>query len=146
MGRSMSAVTPDFLEKIPQSASIFDAHLNRHFEVSVRDGNLYQGEFEMGPNGEPIFRESRKIDWVIGAAQTAWAGWCARQFPVRSAAFLLFEDAQLGALARLPIRRLRLRSPHTSCLYLLPQRDAAANSRRQWTIPRTSISGAGYRM
>ena len=32
MGRSMSLATPDFLRTIPNSASVFDAHLNRHFD------------------------------------------------------------------------------------------------------------------
>ena len=99
MGRSMSAVTPDFLEKIPQSASIFDAHLNRHFEVSVRDGNLYQGEFEMGPNGEPIFRESRKIDWVIGAGANGLGGLVARDNSLYEAPLSYYSKTHSWALS-----------------------------------------------
>jgi hypothetical protein len=74
MGRSMSAVTPEFLETIPSSASIFDPRLNQHFEVSVHDGNLYQGDFQTGPNGETIFRESKQIDWIIGSGANGLGG------------------------------------------------------------------------
>ncbi|MGB8593229.1 MAG: hypothetical protein WCD40_17760 [Candidatus Acidiferrales bacterium] len=74
MGRSMSEVTPEFLGKIPNSASIFDARLNRHFEVTARDGKLYQSEYENGPNGETVFRESRKIEWIIGSGANGLGG------------------------------------------------------------------------
>jgi hypothetical protein len=74
MGRSMSKVTPEFLGKIPQSGSIFDGRLNRHFEVSVHDGSLYQSEFEAGASGETIFRESRKIEWIIGSGANGLGG------------------------------------------------------------------------
>jgi hypothetical protein len=74
MGRSMSAVTPEFLEKIPPSASIFDARLNQHFEISVHDGNLYQTDFQTGASGQTIFRESRKIEWIIGSGANGLGG------------------------------------------------------------------------
>src|SRR5260370_1345569 len=48
MGRSMSLVSPKLLEKIPNSAHIFDAKLNHHFEVSVNGGHLYQNDYETG--------------------------------------------------------------------------------------------------
>jgi hypothetical protein len=49
MGRSMSGtaraeITPAMLEKMPASNSIFDAKLNRHFEIYEHDGSLYQSE------------------------------------------------------------------------------------------------------
>ena len=67
MGRSMSELTPALLERIPTSASIFDPQLKRHFEISARDGNLYQSEYETTADGEDIFRETRKLDWIIGS-------------------------------------------------------------------------------
>lgn len=67
MGRSMSLVDASFLSRVPASASIFDAHLNRHFETYVRDGNLYQSEYETGNDGKEIFRNTQKIDWIIGS-------------------------------------------------------------------------------
>lgn len=74
MGRSMSEVTPEFLKTIPTSASIYDERLNRHFDVSVRDGDLYQSDYETRPGGEPGSRESRKIEWIIGAGANGLGG------------------------------------------------------------------------
>ncbi len=67
MGRSMSKITPAILERIPTSASIFDSKLNRHFEVSAHDNNLYQSEYETAADGKDVFRESRKLEWIIGS-------------------------------------------------------------------------------
>jgi hypothetical protein len=67
MGRSMSEVTPALLERIPTSASIFDPKLNRHFEVFARDSNLYQSEYETTSGGADAFRETRRLEWIIGS-------------------------------------------------------------------------------
>jgi hypothetical protein len=67
MGRSMSEITPTLLERIPTSASIFDSRLNRHFEISARGSNLYQSEYETKSDGKDVFRETRKLDWIIGS-------------------------------------------------------------------------------
>jgi hypothetical protein len=67
MGRSMSEITPALLERIPTSANIFDPKFNRHFEIYSRDGNLYQSEYETAPGGKDIFRETRKLEWIIGS-------------------------------------------------------------------------------
>ncbi len=68
MGRSMSAPDAAFLDRIPTSASIFDRHLNRHFESYVSNGSLYQSEYETSEDGMEIFRNTQKIDWIIGSA------------------------------------------------------------------------------
>jgi hypothetical protein len=67
MGRSMSEITPALLERIPASGSIFDPKLNRHFETVVRDGNLYQNEYETAADGKDVFRETQKVEWIMGA-------------------------------------------------------------------------------
>jgi hypothetical protein len=67
MGRSMSEITPALLERIPTSASIFNPKLNRNFEVFTRENNLYQSEYEITAEGRDIFRETRKLDWIIGS-------------------------------------------------------------------------------
>jgi hypothetical protein len=68
MGRSMLEITPALLEKLPASANIFDAKFNRHFEIFARDNNLYQSEYETKADGKEIFRETHKIEWMIGSA------------------------------------------------------------------------------
>ena len=48
--------------------------MNRHFDVSVRDGSLYQSDYETRPSGETVFRESRKIEWIIGSGENGLGG------------------------------------------------------------------------
>jgi hypothetical protein len=67
MGRSMSQITPALLEKMPASDPIFDSKLNRHFETYARDGNLYQSEYETAAGGKEVFRDTRKVEWMIGS-------------------------------------------------------------------------------
>ncbi|HXP38916.1 MAG TPA: hypothetical protein VN833_01540 [Candidatus Acidoferrales bacterium] len=67
MGHSMSEITPALLEKIPTSGSIFDPSLNRHFEISAHDNNLYQSEYETNASGNDVFRETRRVEWIIGS-------------------------------------------------------------------------------
>jgi hypothetical protein len=65
MGRSMSLVTPAFLENTP--SSYFDERLNRRFDVSSQDGKLYQSESAPGADGKESFRDTHQIEWIIGA-------------------------------------------------------------------------------
>jgi hypothetical protein len=67
MGRSMSEITPSLLEKMPTSASIFNSKLNRHFGIAAHDGKLYQSEYETAADGKEVFRETHKVDWIIGS-------------------------------------------------------------------------------
>jgi hypothetical protein len=67
MGHSMSEITPALLDRIPTSASIFDAKLNRHFELYARDGALFQSEFATTGSGKDIFNETHKLEWIIGS-------------------------------------------------------------------------------
>src|SRR5579864_773395 len=66
MGRSMSEITPALLKRIPTAGSIFDPRLTRHFEIFARENNLYQSEYETTADGKDIFRETRRLDWIIG--------------------------------------------------------------------------------
>jgi len=63
----MSEITPALLEKIPTSAHLFDSKLNRHFELYARDGKLYQSEYETAEHGKEVFRETQKLEWIIGS-------------------------------------------------------------------------------
>ena len=67
MGRSMSEITPALLGRIPTSANTFDMRLKRHFEIFSRDNNLYQSEYETTADGKDVFRETRKLEWIIGS-------------------------------------------------------------------------------
>lgn len=74
MGRSMSQVTPQFLDKTPTSASFLEERLNRRFEVYAKDGNLYQSETGMGTEGKQTFQTAHRIEWIIGAGVNGFGG------------------------------------------------------------------------
>jgi hypothetical protein len=67
MGRSMSAVTPDFLESTSSPATYVHERLNRRFDVYSQEGKLYQSESETGADGKESFKAAHRIDWIIGA-------------------------------------------------------------------------------
>jgi hypothetical protein len=67
MGRSMSAITPSLLERIPTSAAVVDDRLHRHFDVHSEDGKLFQSEYAIGEDGKEVFRETHAVDWIIGS-------------------------------------------------------------------------------
>jgi hypothetical protein len=74
MGRSMSLVMPQFLDKTPTSASIVQERLNRRFEVYTKEGNLYQSEAGMGADGKATFQTAHRIEWIIGAGVNGFGG------------------------------------------------------------------------
>ncbi|PYX40358.1 MAG: hypothetical protein DMG81_06495, partial [Acidobacteria bacterium] len=67
MGRSMSEATGASLARIPQTASITVPGLNRSYEVYTKDGKLYQSEFAATAAGKEVFRETHKLDYLIGS-------------------------------------------------------------------------------
>jgi hypothetical protein len=67
MGRSISPITPEFLQTLPASADLYDDKLDRHFEVHARDGKLYQSEYQTDAGGKEIFRDTHALDWIVGA-------------------------------------------------------------------------------
>ena len=67
MGRSMSQVTLSLLERIPTSGRFFEKALDRHFQVYLQGADLYQSEFQTGPDGKEVFRDTQKIEWVVGS-------------------------------------------------------------------------------
>ena len=67
MGRSMSQVTPSLLERIPPSAAFFEKALDRHFQIYRQGADLYQSEFQTDPDGKEIFRDTQKIEWIVGS-------------------------------------------------------------------------------
>ena len=72
MGRSMSLVTPSFLESIPSSASYLHERLNRRFEVYVQKGKLYQRESSATADDKESFQDAHQIEWIIGAGSNGF--------------------------------------------------------------------------
>src|SRR5258705_2037215 len=67
MGRSMSEATGESLSRTPQTASVAAPSLTRRYEVYTKDGKLYQSEFAATSAGKEVFRETRKLDYLIGS-------------------------------------------------------------------------------
>ncbi len=72
MGQSMmhvspSKLTPAFLQSISVPAHSFSERMDRHFDIFSQDGNLYQSEYQKAADGTDIFRDTRQIEWLIGA-------------------------------------------------------------------------------
>jgi hypothetical protein len=74
MGRSMAPVTPEFLKAVPLSAPVYDAKIDRHFEVTAKDGKLYQSEYQLDASGREVFRDTHAIEWIIGANANGFGG------------------------------------------------------------------------
>jgi len=74
MGRSMARVTTETLQAQPTSGSIEDKNTGLHFDVYARDGKLFQSEYELDSDGKEIFRDTREVEWIIGAAENGLGG------------------------------------------------------------------------
>ena len=74
MGRSISLITPEFLKSWPASASLEDKNTGLHFDVYVRDAHLFQSEYQLDSNGKEIFRDTRELQWIIGAGENGFGG------------------------------------------------------------------------
>ncbi len=97
MGRSMSQVNPSLLGKFTTSASIFDQRLNRHFETFVKDGSLYQSEYET--NGQNALRDTHKVDWIIGAGANGFGAIVRRENYLIEAPLSFYSKTNSWALS-----------------------------------------------
>src|SRR5437763_14856875 len=99
MGRSMVKVDAALLKTIPTSASVFDQHLNRHFEQYTKDGALFQSEFEVAADGKEVFRETHKVDWIIGAGANGFGGIVQRADDLFEAPLSCYSNVNAWALS-----------------------------------------------
>ena len=67
MGRSITEPTALLLERIPTPITVSDPNAKRQFEVSVHDAQLFQTEVGKSADGRELFRDSHKIEWIIGS-------------------------------------------------------------------------------
>jgi len=40
----------------------------------ARDGQLFQSEYELDSSGKEIFRDTRALEWIIGAGENGLSG------------------------------------------------------------------------
>jgi len=74
MGRSMSEITPAVMKNVPSGAQVISPRLNRHYEVFVHEGKLYQSEYALNAAGQDLFRETHKLDFLIGSGANGIGG------------------------------------------------------------------------
>ena len=99
IGRSMSLVTPALLKTIHAPASVQDKNSNAHIEVEVRDGKLYQTEYEKGADGQEIYRDSYELEWIIGAGENGFGGLLKRDDYLFQAPLSFYSKTQSWALS-----------------------------------------------
>jgi hypothetical protein len=74
MGRSMAVPgDPSQLKNPETPVTIFSEKLNRHFRVFREGKDLYQSEYELDSNGKDVFRNTQKIEYVIGAGANGFS-------------------------------------------------------------------------
>jgi hypothetical protein len=74
MGRSITAVTPEVLKTLPVSEPVYNQQFDRHYETTVKDGKLYQSEYQVDAAGKEVFRDTRAVDWIIGTGPNGLGG------------------------------------------------------------------------
>jgi hypothetical protein len=99
MGRSMSEITPTLLGKIPTAASVVDDRIHRHFDVRADDGKLLQSEYEIGKDGEKVFRETHPVEWIIGSGANGFGALIQRGEFLFEAPLSFYSKTQAWALS-----------------------------------------------
>ncbi len=67
MGRSMASAAAEPLPDLSLPAHFTNPKLDRRFDVFTRDGKLYESEYAIAPDSSEIFRDTRPMEWLIGA-------------------------------------------------------------------------------
>jgi Tfp pilus assembly protein PilF len=67
MGRSMSSVSPAFLQNLHLPAVYTNQRLDRYYDVIARKGKLYESEYALDGTGREIFRDEHQLAWIIGS-------------------------------------------------------------------------------
>ena len=99
MGHSMSLVTPAVLKTIHAPASVRDKNSNASIEVEVRDGKLFQTQYEKGGDGREIYRDSHQLDWIIGAGENGFGGLLKQDDYLFQAPLSFYSKTQSWALS-----------------------------------------------
>jgi hypothetical protein len=69
MGRSLRRASPAGLPELNGTVTVHSDRLNRYFQVSRRQGSLYQSEYESSIDGSEVFRHEQQIHYAIGSGQ-----------------------------------------------------------------------------
>jgi len=73
MGRSMLPGETRSLDGVlPPTAKVYDKDSDQYFDVRLKGGSLYQGDYAVDADGKELFRQSWKLDYVIGAGANGY--------------------------------------------------------------------------
>jgi len=68
MGQSM--VPGDALRSVlPVPATVYDKDSHQYFSVTRQDGQLFQSQYSVDDSGQEQYKQTKKIDYVIGAGE-----------------------------------------------------------------------------
>jgi hypothetical protein len=95
----MSEVTASLLEKIPNSASLFDDRLQKHFDLYVEGGKLLQSEYERSSESKETLRETHPVDWIIGSGANGFGALLKRGNFLFEAPLSFYSKTQAWALS-----------------------------------------------
>lgn len=95
----MTPVTPEFVRTLPLPATYYDPNFNRHFEVEERDGKLVQSEYELDNSGKEVFRNTKIIEWIIGADANGMGGLVSHDNYIFEAPLSYFSEAKKWELS-----------------------------------------------
>jgi hypothetical protein len=70
----MTQVSPEWLKAQQPSGSVDDKNNRVQFDVYAPDGKLYQSEYQSGPDGQEVFRDTHELAWIIGAGENGFGG------------------------------------------------------------------------
>lgn len=57
---------------LPTPAQVYDKDTNQYFEVTRKDGELFQSQYSRDAGGKEIFRQDKRLDYVIGAGDNGF--------------------------------------------------------------------------
>jgi Tetratricopeptide repeat len=99
MGRSMARVTPALLKALHASGSVPDKNPNLRLEVYSRDGKLYQTQYETSGDGKEVFRDTREVEWIVGAGENGFGGLVKRDDYIFQAPLSFYSKPQSWGLS-----------------------------------------------
>jgi hypothetical protein len=68
MGRSHDPAGQSFtLSHTSDSLQVYVEKFHRHYAIFTKRGELYQSDYEVGPAGRDVFRDTQRIAYLIGA-------------------------------------------------------------------------------
>ena len=102
MGRSMLPADDSSVAWLPSPVTVFDQDIGQYFEVLRKDGHWYQSQYALDPAGKESFRQTLKMDYVIGAGDNGLGFLVQRDhYLFEAPPHLLQQAAHLEFFARL---------------------------------------------